>query len=364
MESLHDQSSWSTAVPVQPAAFPLSPFAAEWLDSAQAEIDLSSPLSPLALSASLPSSSSPTAEQVNLRCVDESDAATSPSPPSPAPPQPASPRSPASASHAAFSPSAVDTASSSPSSAQSNAHLKQRRWDAQRRRGEATAMARLEQLSCEHSLDKRKRRKLLVLEASAKRLEQLERLLREAEQANRMSQSQVQALSSELSSVAAREQHSLQWMDASRSLHGAGLLGGRSVTALLDARTGQLLDASSSFFTLTGFTPSGVLQRCMRRVEPAFPTDDASPQPHLEPPLVHANRANTASNMGAGDDGPTQWVYYQPVKQYPSTLELLQELLTGQRDEFRAPFRCRFASQTAHIRAHVASRRTLRLCRC
>ena len=168
-----------------------------------------------------------------------------------------------------------------------------RRSDAQRRQRERAAVERLEALapcgepeqretsSSSAARQQRKRRKLSILEASAARLAQLEQLLEEAERSNK-------ALSAEVSSMAARELRSMQWTDASQTLHSAGLLGERLARALMDTHTGRLLDATSSYFARTGFTPGGALQRIANCANPSLRTGHLQNLPLSDSPLVRA----------------------------------------------------------------------------
>ena len=233
--------------------------------------------------------------------------------------------------------------SASLSAAEVMAH---RRSDAQRRQRERAAIERLEALapcgeqqqseqtvsgSASEVRQQRKRRKLSVLEASAARIERLEQLLQEAEQSNK-------ALSAEVNSMAERELKSLQWTDASQTLHSAGLLGERLARALMDTHTGRLLDATSSYFARTGFTPGGALQRIANCANPSLRTGRLQQLPLAEYPLVRSRRSLS------GAHGETvQWVPLQSARQYPRTLQLLRELLAGERDSFRGAFRCRWA---------------------
>ncbi len=109
--------------------------------------------------------------------------------------------------------------------------LEHRRCDGARRRRERAALERLEELSMEkrHSAakqanpsadslstaaatrPKRKRYKLSVLEASAARIEWLERLLEEAGRDK-------QLLCAEVSGMVTRERQSLQWQETHRAL--------------------------------------------------------------------------------------------------------------------------------------------------
>ena len=232
-----------------------------------------------------------------------------------------------------------------------------RRTDTRRRVKEIAAVKRLEQLctggqgeivtGAALTTQRRKRKrtssrqyKLSTLQASAAHIERLERLLGEAQQANRVSESRVRLLSEEVGSLLERERRGLQWQDASRALRSAGLLCDRFATNLFCCRSGRLLDASSSFFTMTGFTPGGILSRVLT------PLFEQSRDPHNEfaYPLVRARRGGACDGgASCGASESTEWEPLRPVQQFPHTLRLLNEFFNGQRTTFRASFRGRFA---------------------
>ena len=207
-----------------------------------------------------------------------------------------------------------------------------------RQGGEVAAAA----LTAQRRKRKRTRQyKLAVLEASAAHIERLERLLGEAEQAKCVSESRARMLSEEVGGLLEHERQSLQWQDASRALHSSGLLCDRFATNLFCCRSGRLLDASSSFFTMTGFTPGGILHQVFT------PLFDQSGDPHSDPPsypLVRARRGGACDGgASCGESESTEWEPLRPLKQYPLTLRLLNEFFTGQRTTFRSSFRGRFA---------------------
>ena len=194
-----------------------------------------------------------------------------------------------------------------------------------------------------------------MLEASAARIERLERLLLMSELANRMSEVQTQRVSEELNAVLEREHRGMQWLDGCRTLRGAGNLDSRFACTLLDCQTGQLLDANAAFFNITRFTPGGVLQRKLDGV-PQEP-DGQQLRHHngkatLEFPLVRAKRESDDGCSGAS--GLTRWVPLQPVRQYPRTMRLLEEMVKGQVDQFHAPYRCRWLDGQPHPSPHVS----------
>ena len=231
--------------------------------------------------------------------------------------------------------------------------------EAQRRRREKVLLRRLEELSAaegergdeqqltgaastsastvKQKRQKRKRNKLSVLEASALRIERLERLLNAAELANRMSEAHVQMMSDEISSLVQRERQSMQWL-ASRALRGSAMLDERFAYTLMCCRTGRLLDANSNFFTITGFTPSNILQRVL---DPILATPGTPATPLSDIPLVRGKRLLSSPSGVSGQE--EQWVPLRPPRQYPGSVRLLQELLTGKRDTYSAPFRSRWA---------------------
>ena len=244
--------------------------------------------------------------------------------------------------------------------------VKHRSADAQRRRRERLAVRRLEELvgaaggaeseqrpsTASAARQKRKQHKLSVLQACAARIERLEQQLSLSELSNRLSESRLQRMSDEINDVLQRERLGLQWLDANRSLRGAALLDDRIAVTLLECRTGRLLNANSAFFSLTGFTPGGVLQRILDPVMGSFDdqqtqqsSSSSSSTATAELPLVKARRRSM--------DGPIRWVPLQPCRQYPRTMAMLQALLTAQRDSCRAPFRCRWLDGHAYeIKAH------------
>ncbi len=76
------------------------------------------------------------------------------------------------------------------------------------------------------------------------------------------------------------------------------------------------------------------------------PSSTSRATPHSQAvsdyPLVQATRS------GSLDNESTEWVRYKPCVQYPRTLCLLQEMMAGERDSFRAPFRCRWSDGFAY----------------
>ena len=343
---------------------PFSPSVSAWLERAQADSGSSWPLlalPPLTLPNGLSASTEVAVAYDNQAAtVDATSLRSPPASVSSSQADSASPFSSSSSSSSSSSfPLPISAAASSTAAASSadtyylSAYLDHRRVDLQRRQKERVALRRLDELLAEEGADdqstavtdlaeasdkskKHKRRqRLSVLDASAARIQRLEQELRAARQ-------DIRKLSEEVGSVAARERLCVQWMDASRALHGGGLLHDRLVTTLINCRTGRLLDASSSFFDFTGFTPGGVLQRVLNRVDSTSTTGEDRQLPDSEYPLVQAKRK--ANGIGADDKSESiEWVPQRAVKQYPHSLGLLQELLTGQRSSVRASFRCRHA---------------------
>ena len=371
----------------EPFGLQLSPSVAGWLEhsahfsSSSATTGATWPQSPFVVSASAyqldalsPSVSSAAVSEATTAAPSSPQSLLSPLSPSsplsglsthtPAAPQPSRSASvsPAASLVSSFSPAnekqsrAVQAEPASPSVVTLVQH---RRADTERRHREKAAIRRLEELAgAEESChlpaaaatattadpssvrQKRKRRKLSVLQASAARIERLEALLHASELTNRMSEARMQRMSEEISGIVTRERRNIQWLVASNVLRGAGLLGDHFASTLMDCRTGLLLDANSTFFATTGFTPGGVLQRLLDRVGSVSQTEQ------YEYPLVRARRSVHYGNHSGG--GSAQWVALQPCRQYPRTMHLLQEMLTGQRDNFRAPFRCRWADGWAY----------------
>ena len=146
-----------------------------------------------------------------------------------------------------------------------------------------------------------------------------------------------------------RERQGMQWLDASHSLHGAGLLDDRLAVTLMDCRTGRLLDANGGFFTLTGFTPGGVLQRILDPILASLEDDQLgfdSSTPTSELPLVQDKKSSD-------EGGLLRWVPLRPCRQYPRTMQLLGEIVSAQRDDCYAPFRCRFVDGTQNNSTHI-----------
>ena len=254
--------------------------------------------------------------------------------------------------------------------------LQHRITDAHRRRKEKAALRRLEELCAADSRAEvageqlatsatttaslrqrrqKRKRKLSVLEASAARIERLERLLAESRTVNRMSELHMRLMSEEIGTMVSRERQSLLWMDGSRSLRGSSLLDARFAFTLMQCRTGRLLDANQRFFSLTGYTPGGVMQRIL---DPVLATlsDGAVIDDSFTPPkdivLVRAKRPLDVSSVRA----QTAWIPLQPCRQYPRTIQVLQDLFTGGCDSCRGTFRCRFADGGAYeIKAHFWS---------
>ena len=230
--------------------------------------------------------------------------------------------------------------------------------DAERRRKERAALDELDVLSSEdggHELpqveaasvvcatrQRYKRNRLAVLQATAQRIQQLEQLLNSAELAKHMAEAQARALSMEVGSKAVRARQRVQWLGSARTLDGAGLLSDHMARTLFDARSGQLLDASSSFFAMTGFTPGGLLQH-----DCPVPAADASKRPVTDSDdLLDSAQASVSSSDGRrGAVGSEQWTMSKPVKQYPRTTALIKRMMAGQLDSFQAPMRCRWVSE-------------------
>ena len=351
------------------AAFPLSPARVLWLERAHADISLawpSSPLTPLRRTSPLVASAAASDDFLS----DNMSHAPPPPPHSVSSSQPVAHRSTASASSAASSsctpsssrspsppsgevPSSRPTASACAPSSPTSSDAEPRVTDAERRRKEKAAFIVLARLSSEDGASeatrggvlsagstarrRRKRSRLSVLEASAARIHQLERLLNTAELAKHMAEAQVRALSS-----IQRERESAQLLVASNALHATCRLRGRVARTLFDCRSGRLLDASSSFFEVTGFTPSGSLQRVLNpRFVQRLTEDDESDA--CEVALVKTRCRRSGSNGRRSADASTEWIPIQSCNQYPATLQLMHEFQTGQRDSFTGVFRNRFA---------------------
>ena len=348
----------SQAEPV-PFAFPLSPLSdAAWFH--HNDISSTWPVSPLmdpnnflSLVDCFPLSPSSVAASDSSAAAAESN---SPSPSSTAPSLPLQSPIPSSVLEAA--PDALAAQPEFASAATTVEHLRQHRSaEALRRSREKAIVRRLHDLSgttagedeqlstatpslAKRCRQKRKRAKLSVLEACAARIERLEELLNASELANRMSEAQLRQMSENIDGLVRRERQSMQWMTNSISLRGSGPLDHRFAYTLMDCRTGRLIDANSVFFTISGYTPSNILQRVLDPVL-ASPTTTATPVHDL--PLVRAKR-----NSSDGSTPAEQWVPLRPLRQYPGTVQLLQELLTGRRDSYRAPFRSRWLDGNAY----------------
>ena len=352
-------SSKASAVQAEPLVLLLSPPAAAWLQHAPTSLNAPWPLPPFAplntQAQSAPLSSTITTDADTVT-AELGSAAFQPSilprffSPSSQPfaLPPALHSQPNSPSQALASPHVAAAASSDPQPrvfTPDELIAQHRRSDAARRHREKAAVRRLEVLAAgpEHddgtacspgaSQRQQKRHKLSVLEASAARIEQLERLLSEAGRAN-------QRLSNEVSDVVNRERDSLRYADASLALHSVALVSERLVRALLDCRSDRLLDASSAFFHFTGFTPGGVLQRVLCCSDPSTRDGHRKRLPASEYPLVRA-RHSTSS----GHNETVEWIPLQASPQYSRTRQLLHELLAGERETIHVPFRTRWASR-------------------
>ena len=211
----------------------------------------------------------------------------------------------------------------------------------QRRDRERAALRRLEQLVDGDGVVEQpppagrlKRVRLSVLEESAARIEWLERLLSQADMARRRAEAQAQLLSEQVSGMVASERQGLQWLDNTRTLASSSSLGDRIAHTLKDCRSGQLLDANDCFFEVTGLSPEDVLQR-WTYPSPASHHDASGDCPH------------SLSHSGSGSGSWPRRVHSESTvgscRQYPRSQRLLQELLAGQRDSFRAQFRCCFS---------------------
>ena len=196
----------------------------------------------------------------------------------------------------------------------------------------------------------RKRAKLSVLEACAGRIERLEELLHASELANSTSEAQVRLLNDEIGAMVARERLNMQKLHAADVLHGAGMLHIRFACTLVECRTGRLVDANSAFYTMTGFSPCGVLQRVLH------PTSSTPPN---DLPLVRAKRISNSDGRSDAR-GQQQWVPRETCRQFPGTARLLEEMKSGQRDSFRGPYRCRWLDGQSH--PYPSQRRTAQRC--
>ena len=338
-----------TAQPV----FPLSPRATAWLEYAQSDLDESWPVPPLAPPYTTDLSATTTAASAAfILAADSSTTDASATPRSASWPQPYLSVAPyfipqLTSSHLASAPAPLSSAvgaTNQPFGGYLSAELiAHRQSDTERRRRETAALSRLDELTPSNEghgesaasgaatgRHKRKREKLSVLEAGVARIERLERLLSETESANRL-------LSEAVSDAVARERRSVQYMDASRALRSAGLLSNRLANALMECCSGRLLDASSGYFDLTGFTPGSVLRKVASCADPALRGGEALQPPTSEYPLI-ARRKGCES-----DSERIEWKPLQPARQYPRTLKLLRELLAGERSTFRAASRQRWA---------------------
>ena len=355
MQSPFSMTAASSPLQGESGILPFSPSVSEWLERAQADSVSSWALPPLTLP-ERPFASLGCAGQYRMQASTEVDP---PSPPSP-PASISSSQSDVADSASLVSSAAASSivpASSTTSASHSTSYLDHRRVDLQRRQRERVALRRLDELLASEgdgvdeppSADgdsagasgkgnkRRRRQKLCVLDASAARIQRLERQLSMARQ-------DVRLLTQEVNNMTAREQLCVQWMDASRALHGGVLLHDRMVNFLLDCRSGRLLDASSSFFDFTGFTPGGVLQRVLNRLDATSSTGASWQIPECEYPLVRARRCGMSGAEQPDEDEPTEWVAMPSCRQYPHTLRLIDEFHSGKRDNFRAQVRVRWAS--------------------
>ena len=241
-----------------------------------------------------------------------------------------------------------------------------RRGDKQRRRKEQAALRRLEELcgseqlvsaagSSSHSRvgrhQRKKSHKLSVLQKSAVRIERLERLLTAAELSARVSDAQLRVMSEEINSVVLRERQLMQWMDASRTLNGMSLLGESVVVTLLEVPTGRLLNANQAFFSLTGFTPGGSLSRQITKLPVALDKDIPRPLVKCARFSSTGSSSSSSSSSSGSDSSPDelwQWVPLRSCQQYPRTVQLLQDLMMGERESFSAPYRCRWADDNCY----------------
>ena len=235
-----------------------------------------------------------------------------------------------------------------------------RRANAQRRQRESEALRRLEELSEDQAYDplassssstrhKRQKRssrnKLSVLQASAERIQQLERMLFVAEQQKRAADAATRRVNTELSAVLQNERHGLQWLDSTRSLHSSTLLDDRFSLLLVEWRTGKALHANSRFYAVTGFTPSGILQRSFAPP----PGCRLAPQ-DCEPPLVR-QRKRSVRTIDAAEQW--EWVPRPKVSQYPSSLLEIKSVMLGERASCYVPTRSRCLDATYEVQTHV-----------
>ena len=240
--------------------------------------------------------------------------------------------------------------------------LLHRQANTARRHKENVALRRLDELNkrSEHfnyraapptlAVEQKRSDKLSVLEASAERIQQLEWLLSASEEVNRASEAAMRRVSNELSSVLRHERRGLQWLDSARALHSSTLLDDRFSYLLMERRTGKALHANSAFYAVTGFTPSGVLQRIFSQ-SPMCP----APAPVNEVPLVRRKRhsAEPSRRVEQLDEEHWEWVPRPRTLQYPSTIQAVSDVMMGERPSCYVPIRTRCMDATYEMLAHV-----------
>ena len=141
------------------------------------------------------------------------------------------------------------------------------------------------------------------------------------------------------------ERQMMQWLEALRPIRGTSLLDGHFAYTLMDCQSGRRLDANNAFFSVSGFSPGGVLQRVL---DPVLALSDSA-TPLSNAPLVRKRLCSTTDMRQQ-----IQWVPLRPLRQYPATVRLVRELLTARVDDVLVTFRSRFVNGQAYeFQAHV-----------
>ena len=171
--------------------------------------------------------------------------------------------------------------------------------------------------------------------------------------------------SSILSLLSSFDAEYVSYLDSHHALYSSIFLHSGLVMMLMDLDTAVIIDANSRFAEQTGFVREDIIGR---RINGKGGQDEESRAQAAQYEVVRIRdrsakgrdrararlaRGGSARDSGAeeeagtgeedGEDGELPWIESPMVRQYPSSLSLLQELREGKRDSFRAPWRCLFA---------------------
>ena len=144
----------------------------------------------------------------------------------------------------------------------------------------------------------------------------------------------------------------LRYLEEQRSLHSSYFSGSGVCMMLIDVTTQRMMDANATFFSMSGWTPAEILhRRCSVPAHELLATlsqeqgGEAKGNSRWfmdsednDRPMVRRRRA----------DGSTALVPIPYLRQYPSTVRLLGEMLEGRITSYRGQWRCVWADSNAY----------------